>query len=141
MEDEVAEERGRALERAREQSTVYLKDGQTVLAFSEYQTEVRRTIFGMPEHMRPPCYALGIAGEAGEVADLLKKHLFHGHELDRAKLTKELGDVLWYVAALSDVFGLRLSDVATVNVDKLRKRFPTGFSSTDSIKRADVENT
>lgn len=79
--------------------------------------------------------ALGIAGEAGEVADLIKKHVGHGHELDRAKLTKELGDVLWYVAALAHDIGVDLSTVARENVEKLKTRYPDGFSQERSINR------
>jgi NTP pyrophosphatase (non-canonical NTP hydrolase) len=71
--------------------------------------------------------ALGVAGEAGEVADLLKKHLFHGIDLDVSKLRSELGDVLWYVAALARHAGLSLEDVATSNLDKLQARYPDGF--------------
>jgi NTP pyrophosphatase (non-canonical NTP hydrolase) len=103
-----------------------------------YQAEVARTIDGMPAEFRAPCYALGIAGEAGEVADLLKKSLYHGHELSIDKLRKELGDVLWYVAALARIYGLTLSGVATVNIEKLRKRYPAGFSNEASITRRDI---
>lgn len=78
---------------------------------------------------------LGIAGEAGEVADLIKKHLGHGHDLDREKLKAELGDVLWYVACLADRFGIPLSEVAGGNVEKLERRYPNGFDSARSIHR------
>ena len=81
--------------------------------------------------------ALGIAGEAGEVADLVKKHVGHGHPLDRNKLAKELGDVLWYVAALAHDIGLDLSTVAALNVVKLRRRYPDGFSTERSINRVE----
>ena len=79
--------------------------------------------------------ALGIAGEAGEVADIIKKHVGHGHELDRTKLTKELGDVLWYVAALAHDIGVDLSTVARENVEKLKTRYPDGFSQERSRNR------
>jgi NTP pyrophosphatase (non-canonical NTP hydrolase) len=82
---------------------------------------------------------LGIAGEAGEVADLLKKHLGHGHELDREKLKKELGDVLWYTARIAMHFGFGLEDVARANVAKLRQRYPAGFSTEASKRRVDVK--
>lgn len=82
--------------------------------------------------------ALGVAGEAGEVADLVKKHVGHGHPLDRDKLAKELGDVLWYVAALAHDVGLDLSTVAALNIEKLKRRYPDGFSTERSINRVDV---
>lgn len=77
----------------------------------------------------------GLTGESGEVADLIKKHFGHGHELDRDKLKKELGDVLWYLARLSAEFGILLSDVADSNIAKLRARYPNGFSEEASKNR------
>jgi NTP pyrophosphatase (non-canonical NTP hydrolase) len=79
--------------------------------------------------------ALGLAGESGEAADLIKKHLFHGHALEEEKLKKELGDVLWYVALLADALGLGLEEVAQRNVDKLRARYPEGFDAARSQRR------
>lgn len=88
--------------------------------------------------VRLASYALGIAGEAGEVADLVKKHIGHGHPLDAVKLQNELGDVLWYIAGLAQVLGLSLSDVAQANIDKLLRRYPDGFSTEASIARRDL---
>lgn len=79
--------------------------------------------------------AMGLAGEAGEVVELLKKHMFHGHPLDRYRLTKELGDVLWYAAVLSEMAGVKLSEVAAANVVKLRARYPDGFEVARSVNR------
>lgn len=84
-------------------------------------------------------YALGLTGEAGEVADLVKKHVAHGHDLDNDKYFKELGDVLWYVAQAARVRGISLSDVAEANIEKLRKRYPEGFSTEASKARVDTE--
>ena len=78
---------------------------------------------------------LGLAGEAWEVVDLLKKHLFHGHPLDTEKLTRELGDVLWYVAELSTALGVKLSIVAQRNLEKLAARYPDGFDPARSQNR------
>lgn len=80
-------------------------------------------------------YGLGITGEAGEVADIIKKASFHGHELDIPELEKELGDVLWYLANIASVAGLDLSDIAEKNINKLKKRYPEGFSEERSINR------
>ncbi len=79
--------------------------------------------------------ALGVAGESGEVADHIKKHIGHAHDLDREKVIKELGDVMWYVATLSDLLGVTLQDVAQRNVDKLALRYPNGFSVEASKNR------
>lgn len=83
-------------------------------------------------------FALGLAGEAGETAELIKKHLYHRAPLDKEKVRKELGDVLWYVATLAHAAGLTLSDVALGNVDKLRTRYPEGFTAAASAARVDV---
>jgi NTP pyrophosphatase (non-canonical NTP hydrolase) len=77
-------------------------------------------------------WTLGLTGEAGEVADYLKKVRGHGHPLDPEKMKKELGDVLWYLAVLADSFGFTLNEVAQANVDKLRARYPNGFTIADS---------
>lgn len=108
---------------------------------AEYQDQAARTL---ADPSKDPWRAvavagMGIAGEAGEVAELLKKHLGHGHALDVGRLSKELGDVLWYVAALATLHGLSLDDIACWNIAKLRERFPNGFSSADSIARKDVK--
>lgn len=107
------------------------------MRIDDYQTLAMRTHVADP--VRLPAYALGVAGEAGEVADLVKKHIGHGHDLDVDKLANELGDVLWYVAGLAHVLGLTMSDIAQRNIDKLQKRYPDGFSSAASIARVDVE--
>lgn len=86
------------------------------------------------------CAGLGLTGEAGEVADIVKKVVHHRHPLDtatREKLVKELGDVLWYVAHAASVLGVTLDEVAAVNVKKLRARYPDGFETARSIHRAD----
>ena len=82
-------------------------------------------------------YALGLNGEAGEVADHIKKGIFHGHEMNRHELAKELGDCLWYVANLANLAGFSLEQIATMNIDKLMKRYPNGFDKERSVNRDD----
>ncbi len=79
--------------------------------------------------------ALGLTGEAGEVADLVKKMTAHGHAWDKDKLADELGDVLWYLAEAASTLEMSLGEIAQLNVDKLKKRYPDGFSSDASINR------
>lgn len=107
------------------------------MKLNDYQNEAMRTSPGNPGD-RLTTFALGIAGEAGECADLVKKHIGHGHPLDRDKLVKELGDVLWYVAGLAHEVGASLEQVAQANVEKLRLRYPNGFTTADSLARRDV---
>lgn len=107
------------------------------MKLSEYQREAKRTMTIDPERMQVllALYALGLAGESGEVIEHVKKFFGHGHELERLKVRKELGDVLWYLAAIAEVCGLNLDDVAEANVQKLRERYPNGFSHAASRER------
>ncbi|WP_096269381.1 nucleoside triphosphate pyrophosphohydrolase family protein [Paucisalibacillus globulus] len=84
-------------------------------------------------------FGLGISGEAGEVADLIKKFYFHGHDIEMDKIKKELGDVLWYLSQIARLAGLTLEEVAQGNIDKLKRRYPEGFSVEASIKRVDED--
>lgn len=70
---------------------------------------------------------LGLAGESGEVLDMVKKWVFHEKDLDKDHLKKELGDVMWYVAMLCESFGFSLDEILQMNVDKLKARYPEGF--------------
>ena len=78
---------------------------------------------------------MGLCGESGEDIDLVKKHLAHGHELENEKLAKELGDVAWYLAETAHAIGYDLETILRMNIDKLRARYPEGFSSERSVKR------
>lgn len=78
---------------------------------------------------------MGLNGESGEVADHLKKAMFQGHQLDREKLRDECGDVLWYVSLLAHALGLTLQEVAERNIEKLRARYPGGFTVEASRNR------
>ena len=68
--------------------------------------------------------ALGIAGEAGEVADLVKKGQYRGGVLDRVALIEELGDLFWYITAMMRRFALTPADLIVYNVAKLAQRRP-----------------
>lgn len=84
-------------------------------------------------------YGLGLTGESGEVADLIKKKVHHGHHMITVEdFKKELGDVLHYLAGIATLMDLSLEDVATANIQKLKDRFPHGFTVEDSIARKDV---
>jgi NTP pyrophosphatase (non-canonical NTP hydrolase) len=78
---------------------------------------------------------LGLCGESGEVADIVKKATFQGHELDVAHIAKELGDVAWYLAVAANSIGYDLETIMQMNIDKLKKRYPEGFDSERSQHR------
>lgn len=78
---------------------------------------------------------MGLCGESGEVIDLVKKHVSHGHPLNREKLIDELGDVAWYLVECATVLDVTLEEVLERNIEKLKKRYPEGFSTERSINR------
>ncbi len=78
---------------------------------------------------------MGLCGESGEAIDLMKKHLYQGHALDRDKLIKELGDIVWYLAEAATGLKIDLSEVLQRNLDKLHARYPQGFDTLRSQNR------
>ena len=78
---------------------------------------------------------MGLCGESGEAIDLVKKWLAQGHELDKEKLAKELGDICWYLAETATAIGYDLEDIMAANIEKLKKRYPEGFSCERSRAR------
>jgi NTP pyrophosphatase (non-canonical NTP hydrolase) len=107
--------------------------------FDEYQKLAARTAgAGGAGDRRLMVAALGLTGEAGEFANLVKKLTAHGHtEINGANLSDELGDVLWYLAEAATACGLSLEEIAQENIAKLRRRYPDGFSQERSINRDD----
>ncbi|OMQ07520.1 hypothetical protein BXO87_02180 [Bacillus sp. GZB] len=104
------------------------------------QVKVGGDVVTMTKPLITANYAMGLAGEAGEVTDLFKKSVFHGHPLDKQEAEKEIGDVMHYVVGLATLLGLDMETILDKNIEKLQKRFPNGFNSADSVKRADVSN-
>ncbi len=80
---------------------------------------------------------MGLCGESGEAIDIVKKWLAQGHELDKEKLAKELGDIAWYLAEAATALELSLEEILQGNIDKLKARYPEGFSTVQSINRLD----
>lgn len=113
------------------------------MKISDYQKQAARTLIDAPgfdptnQEIMTVWNALGLAGEAGEVAEHVKKGIFHQHGIDPSILRKELGDVLWYVAALCTTQGLSMEEVMEENIEKLKRRYPNGYSSEDSINRSE----
>lgn len=71
---------------------------------------------------------MGMATEAGEFIDALKKHLFYGKPLDRVNLAEEVGDLLWYCALALDELGVDFDSVLETNIKKLSARYPEKFT-------------
>jgi len=97
--------------------------GPTEYPLNSYQAAMRRTY--KPNRLLN--HILGLVGEAGEVAELIKKDQYHAKQYDRMTMKDELGDVLWYLAALAEDHGLTLAEIAERNDEKLSMRYPNGF--------------
>ena len=82
---------------------------------------------------------MGLCGEAGELTDLVKKFIHHNHSLDHDGLMKEIGDVSYYLVTVCNLFNIDLEMCIKMNEEKLRKRYPNGFNTKDSIERKDVK--
>ena len=106
------------------------------LTLNEYQNFANRTSgAGEEDERRQIIAALGLAGEAGEFANLIKKLAAHGHSIKKETLADELGDVLWYLAEAATASSLSLEEIASQNINKLKERYPDGFSQEKSINR------
>lgn len=109
---------------------------ERILTPNEYQKLAMRT---SNKELRPVEHlingALGLAGEAGEVADLVKKTLFQGHKLDPEHIAKECSDVFWYLAETATAIGYDLETIMRMNIEKLEKRYPNGFDAERSQNR------
>lgn len=98
------------------------------MTLSEYQTFAALGIHDATLEREPIVgFALGLAGEAGEVVDDIKKRIFHGREVPMEHTAEELGDVLWYVANIATECGLSLEDIMSQNMCKLLSRYPEKY--------------
>jgi NTP pyrophosphatase (non-canonical NTP hydrolase) len=108
------------------------------MTLDEYQRGAARTMnSGLSEDQLLVDAAAGLSEEAGEVLGVVRKYVFMGHPLDKERLTRELGDALWCLAAVATSLGVALDDVASTNVEKLRRRYPAGYSDEGSRARID----
>lgn len=104
---------------------------------NEYQKLAQRTSNTKARSDKIENGLLGLFGEGGECADIFKKYMFQGHEFDREHMLKEAGDCMWYVAELVTGLNATLEEVCRMNIDKLKARYPSGFSAERSMNRAD----
>lgn len=119
------------------------------LSLNEYQRSMHTY-----KKAHEECHALGIMGElaevneelaafraAGHIADIVKKAVSHGVSGDRSKLLKELGDVLWYIAAVANDNDITLEEIARENISKLRARYPEGFVRGGGVRERGAESS
>ena len=106
------------------------------MTINEYQALAMRTSNkSLSTDMNLLNGALGLAGESGEVADIIKKHMMQGHALDVEHVAKELGDICWYIAETATAIGYDMETIMQMNIDKLLERYPDGFDTERSQHR------
>lgn len=103
--------------------------------FNEYQKLAQRTSSTRTRTDKIYNGLLGLFGEGGECADIFKKYVFQGHLFGREHMLKEAGDILWYLAELVSGLDATLEEVARMNIDKLKARYPQGFDPDKSRNR------
>jgi NTP pyrophosphatase (non-canonical NTP hydrolase) len=108
-----------------------------------YQHKAKRTLIEKPEtelndksQMVLWC-SVGLSGEVGELLNHLKKYIFHGEDFLRDYAIEEVGDILWYLSSICTILNIDLSEAMRGNIEKLKKRYPNGFTQLDSIARVD----
>lgn len=105
------------------------------MTLNEYQKLAARTINNGLKPREQELHALhGMSAEVGEIHSIFQK-FYQGHPIDDGELIKEMGDLCWMIAELCTVEGWNLDDVCKINIQKLLKRFPNGFSVERSINR------
>lgn len=107
------------------------------MTLNEYQLAAQRTSNTHTFTVKIENGLFGLAGEVGELHDLWKKHMFQRHDFDREHMIRELGDVLWYAAELACGLDCTLEEVAQMNIEKLKARYPKGFDPERSMNRVE----
>jgi NTP pyrophosphatase (non-canonical NTP hydrolase) len=106
------------------------------MTLEEYEAAAARTMNAkLTDTERLLDAAAGLAEESGEILGLIRKHAYQSHPLDRHKLSKELGDALWCLTMTARTAGVTLEEVAAGNLEKLRARYPAGYTDESSVKR------
>jgi NTP pyrophosphatase (non-canonical NTP hydrolase) len=107
--------------------------------FQIYQHRAMRTAKPMEPSDDLMHAALGLAGEAGEFADAVKKHLVYGQPLDKANAIEEIGDIMWFCALACSALSIDMGRVAQMNIDKLKRRYPEKYADDLAVARLDKE--
>lgn len=108
------------------------------MQINEYQDLAMRTAnYELTNYDQLINAALGLCGESGEFADLIKKIEYQDHPRDNDHLIRELGDICWYIALAATALEVDLESVMTTNIEKLKARYPDGFKAKLSVVRSE----
>lgn len=121
---------------------IYRMGHQHGASCSNYAQFVESRFKAFPQDIETMLHAgVGIAGEAGELLDCLKKSWVYGKPVDYQNLQEELGDLLFYIVALANQINTDLGQLQQSNMEKLEKRYPLGYTDAAAIARADKDGT
>lgn len=110
---------------------------EKTMRINEYQTLAARTINKNLTDVEMILHALhGLSAEVGELHGIYQKS-YQGHEVNPDDVKKEVGDIMWMVAEFCTAKGWELEDICQMNIDKLRRRYPQGFSEERSVHRTE----
>ena len=107
----------------------------------EYAIEANRTMSECETPLLDDLHMiLGMQTEAAEIADVYKKNIAYGKDLDLVNVKEEIGDLMWYIVNLCTLNGWNLEDIMQTNIDKLKARFPEKFTNENALNRdLDIE--
>lgn len=111
------------------------KSGRTNLSSLGARYFADRVLSDGPETVHLLHATMGISTEAGELLDVMKKHLAYGRSIDKVNIAEEVGDVLWYVAIILRELNMTFEQVMEMNINKLQKRFPDKFTEEEANTR------
>lgn len=108
------------------------------MCIKKYQEETKRTLnHQSSDKDRLGELGMGLSGEVGELVNIIKKKIYHQHNIDLKDIKEEIGDILWYLSNIANEYKIDLTEVMQENIDKLQKRYPKGYTKKDSISRKD----
>lgn len=108
---------------------------QNALVTESNNFEAISVRMAQPENIRFLHAAIGLATEAGEIQDQLKKAVFYGKPLDKVNLAEELGDLFWYMAIMADQLGTSFDEIQEKNIAKLKARYGAKFTEAAALTR------
>jgi NTP pyrophosphatase (non-canonical NTP hydrolase) len=114
--------------------TEEIKEKEKISSIKEYQEFCKLTAkkFDVPEH-EILSWGLGISGEAGDVAGCIKKTFFHKND-QKQGIRENIGDVIWYASMICNYYGWDLQEILEENLEKLKARYPQGFTEKDASR-------
>ena len=106
----------------------------------QYQEQATRTLALLDTRLMDDMHMiLGMQTEVAELADVFKRHIAYGKEIDLINVKEELGDALWYIANMCTLHGWDLRDIMDINIAKLQSRYPEKFTQDKALNRDLIE--